>query len=92
MVFGVTASGEADVHDERRSRGSSEVKGPEEASCLTLSLLIAPPEHPPPPGPQRGYIRRPFDRTLFTVEEGPAPVTVAFACHFAERKNASVVN
>lgn len=31
------ATGEEDVHDERKSRGNREVKGPERASCLTLS-------------------------------------------------------
>lgn len=40
----MTASGEEDVHDERKSGGNRRggVKGPEEASCLTLSPLIAP--------------------------------------------------
>lgn len=32
-----TATGEEDVRDERKSRGNREVKGAEQASCLTLS-------------------------------------------------------
>lgn len=68
-------------------RGRAE-GGPAEASCLALSPLVAPGTS----RPTEGRYWTGFNRTLFTVEEGPAPVTVAFGCHFAKRKNASVVN
>lgn len=49
------APGEEEVHYEMKSRGNGEVKGPEPASCLTLSPPpIAPGERPPTASPPRG--------------------------------------
>lgn len=91
-------TGEEDVCDERKSRGNREVSRPEQASCLTLSppdCTRRTPTNSQPTEGTPGYIkcsRCPFHRTLVTLHDGPAPASVAFRCHFAERKNASGVN
>lgn len=91
------ATGEEDVRDERKSRGNREVKGPEQASHLTLSpcdCTRRTPTNSQPTEGAPGYIECslcPLHRTLFTLYDGPAPVSVAFRCHFAERMNASGV-
>lgn len=84
------ATGEEDVRDERKSRSNRKARGLEQASC--------PGERPQPPSPQRGMpgciecSRCPFHRTLFTLHGGPAPVSVAFRCHFTEKKECSCFN
>lgn len=91
-------TGEEDMHDERKSRGNKEVKGPEEATCLTLNppdCTRRTPTNSQPTEGRPGCIecsRCPFHRTLFPLYDGPAPASVAFRCHFGERKKAYGVN